>query len=217
MNINPIILNTNKSYSTVQLGTRTFDSFPSEAEFITMIRQDLAEAIAAYEEFIKPYIEAWRKDRKEQALASTINSATKYAENKWKTEKRRNQYITDELAKVEEKYSTMKPIGGDITFFDFDPNCGTSMGIPSDCIITAKSTDESLKRAYKYLAESKFIQYSRGWSFEYETSTSIMTSSFRPSIKPIVSDEIAAEINKGVESLTNSVNSFYANTKYWGD
>lgn len=217
------IVNTCDNYSTVILAKRSIDcSIITKEEFIAALTEDINAAVASFNEVSVPkqieYLTKRNKENIEAKRAVTITRAIAYAEKKWKTEKRRNQYINDVIADLESRISNYEPHPSGLDFFDMNGNCDTTMGISSNCIISVnRFNNESLGRCYDTLLDTCYFKKAIGWQFEYEANNLTYGSSFRPSIKLLFDGETTNEITKSKNSLNKAVFNFYKNTDCPGD
>ena len=116
------ILNANSSYPTVVLISVEMNcSSITEDEFIDTIKKCLVEANKEYKELVVPKYKEFITEQYINNLEFSLKRAKTYAESKWKTEKRRNQYIEEVKTNVKKDYdnrlSKLENIS--IDFFDF--------------------------------------------------------------------------------------------------
>lgn len=217
------ISNIRCNYADFTLSTRSVDcSTITREDFIKMLMADIKEADATYKEISIPrqieigrarYAENVEKNRKR-----TLERAEKYAISKWKTEKRRNQHMQEVIAKLESDVKEYKPMISDLSFLDFNGNCGTTMGINCNCVISLKElSDERLGICFDSLLKTKYFRMASGWLIGYEGDAESYRSCFRPYIKLTFDEKTTKEVKEAQDSLTRSVMNFYANTNYWGD
>lgn len=181
----------------------------SEENFVKFIKEDFKKAVDEYTNVVKPYNEK----RIAELIERDVNLAIKFAEKKWKTEKKRNEYVENIRKNAEQKKWYVE--NPERIFFDFKPT--PAMGISSNCIIDKSSSDDTLKRAYEELKKDKYFTRGKGWAFKYETSDEKNPYSFRPWIDVLLSDNDKEEQKRDEENLTKAVEDFYKDTKYWGD
>ena len=82
------------------LVTRMIDcSKITEQEFISAMTEDVNNAVEIYKSIFWPIEEQYHASNVERQKKSIANIAKQYAEKKWKTEKKRQQYIDAQLAK----------------------------------------------------------------------------------------------------------------------
>ena len=177
---------------------------------------DFLEAEEKYNDLYIPEWEAAKVKNFFQNLTWARNRATKFAEKKWKTEKKRTAYIESEVAKARKEYK-MSDFYYDLSFFDFDVNPG-KMGISGDCCISYKElTPTKLGRCFEAVKDNKYFKKANGWKFTYEASNNSHQVCFRPHIELIVDAETEAQMKKDADDLTESVRNFYKGCTYWGD
>ena len=214
------ILNANSSYPTVVLTSVEINcSSITEDEFIDTIKKYLAEANKAYKELVVPKYKEFITEQYINNLEFSLKRAKTYAENKWKTEKRRNQYIEEVKANAKKDYdnrlSKLENIS--IDFFDFDGNCGTVNGINSNCIIRNDVTDKQLKACFNTLQATRYFNKAIGLEFKYDANQRTYTYSFRPSIELVLPEEVEKVAVKERENLEKCISSFYSSNNYTGD
>lgn len=214
------ILNNNSSYPTVVLTSVEMDCCSiTESEFIDTVKKYLVEANKEYKDLVTPKCKEFIAKEYVRDLELSIKKAKAYSESKWKTEKRRNQYIEEVKAKVKKDYekslSELENIS--IDFFDFDGNCDTTGAINSNCIIRNNVTDEQLKNCYRVLKTTKYFNKAIGLKFVYKADSRTYTYLFRPSIKLILPEEIKKVAEKERKNFENCVSNFYSLNNYTGD
>ena len=214
------ILNANSSYPTVVLTSVEMNcSSITESEFIDTINKCLAEANKEYKELVVPKYKKFITEQYINNLEFSLKRAKTYAESKWKTEKRRNQYIEEVKANAKKDYdnrlSKLENIS--IDFFDFDGNCGTINGINSNCIIINDVTDKQLKACFNTLQATRYFNKAIGLEFKYDANQRTYTYSFRPSIELVLPEEVEKVAVKERENLEKCISSFYSSNNYTGD
>jgi len=205
------------TYRWITLTSRNIDcSKITVDEFISAMFSDFLEAQEKYNELYIPEWEAYKVKSFNDRMVWVRNWATKIAEKKWKTEKKRNAFIEKEVEKARKEYK----IDGfyyDLSFFDFKVNPG-EMGLSSDCCISYKElTPNKLRRCYEAVKDNKYFKQAHGWKLTYEASDNSYKVCFRPHIELIVDADVEAQMKHDEEVLTNAVNEFYKGCKYWGD
>jgi hypothetical protein len=203
----------NSDYVTVTLVRReNLDlSSISKEDFIKFILEDYKKAVEEYDNIIKPLNDKRRK----QLIERDVNIAIKFAEKKWKTEKKRNEYVENIRKNAEAKEWYMDK--ADRIFFDCKPDKG-DIGINQDCIFDKNTNEKQLERAYDILIKSKYFKKGTGWAFKYDAnSKDHLYYSFRPYIDILLNESDRAEQKRDEETLNKSVENFYKNTNYWGD
>lgn len=206
-----------KDYHTVILTSRNIDCSTITAdEFIGAMFSDFLEAQEKYNDLYIPEWEAYKVKSFNDRMVWVRNWATKIAEKKWKTEKKRNAFIEKEVEKARKEYK-IDSFYYDLAFFDFDVNPG-EMGISGACSISYKElTPVNLRRCYEAVKDNKYFKKAMGWKLTYEASNNSHKVCFRPHIELIVDNETAAKMKEDEENLTKAVNEFYKDCKYWGD
>lgn len=204
-------------YRTIILTSRNINcSNITSEQFIRAMFSDFLEAEEKYNDLYIPEWEAAKVKSFFQNITWARNRATKFAEKKWKTEKKRTAYIESEVAKARKEYK-MSDFYYDLSFFDFDVNPG-KMGISNDCCISYKElTPAKLGRCFEAVKNNKYFKKASGWQLTYEASNDSHRVCFRPHIKLIVDGETEAQMKKDAADLTESVRKFYEGCHYWGD
>ena len=204
-------------YRTITLTTRNINcSTITAEEFIRAMFSDFLEAQEKYNDLYIPEWQAYKVKSVNDRMVWVRNWATKIAEKKWKTEKKRTAFIEKEVEKARKEYK-IDSFYYDLSFFDFDVNPG-EMGISGDCCISYKElTPANLRRCYEAVKDNKYFKKATGWKLTYEASNNSHQVCFRPHIELIVDTETAAQMKKDADDLTASVNNFYKNCTYWGD
>lgn len=191
----------------------------TESEFIDIIKKYLTKANKEYKDLVIPKYREFITEQYANNLEFSIDKAKTYAENKWKTEKRRNQYIEEVKENIKKDYNNRlaQLENVSIDFFDFDGNCGTVNGINSDCIIEINITDEHLKNCYKALQTTKYFNKAIGLEFKYGANPRTYEYLFRPYIDLILPEEVKKVLVKERENLEKYISSFYNSNNYTGD
>lgn len=215
-------------YRTIVLKKRTDLNLTSldKKEFVKMMYDDYKEACKEAENLLNKEHE----DSKEERVAKVRAAAEKYAAAKWKTEKRRQQYIDTAVAN---ETSKERQYWGDVTSFDFDLSFGRENG--GSVVIRDKygeSAKKTIERIYDTLSVEKnkrndgseydnygnsFWKDATGWAFKYTAHKNSYTSAFRPWVDLILSDTKKEEIKQNEYHLAKAINDFYSGTNYWGD
>lgn len=188
----------------------------TEDEFVRMMFSDILEAEETYNKLYCPDYVASIVRRYEYILRSTRDRAIKYAEKKWKTDKKRNEYITNEVANAKKNFN-IDSYYDDLSFFDFDVHPETN-GLSGDCCISInRMTFDTLRRCFNSVKDNYYFKNSLGWKLEYKCNETNHSVSFRPHINLIMPEDVEAKYHKAEEDLTESVRKFYEGCTYWGD
>ena len=184
----------------------------SKEKFVKMISEDLNTAIEEYSKIVKPL----NDERLKEFVEREVEMATKFAEKKWKTQKKRDEYIENARKNAQDKKWYLEDPKR--IFFDFKPDKG-NMGIPAVCILKANSDENQLGRCYDEIKNSKYFKNATGWAFKYESHSKekITTYAFRPYVDLLLDETSREEQKREEENLTKAVQSFYSNSNYWGD
>lgn len=204
-------------YRTITLISRNINcSNITVDEFISAMFSDFIEAEEKYNEIYIPEWEATKVNNFERNIEYVRKRASVFAENKWKTEKKRTSYIEAEVNKARKEYK-WDSFYYDLSFFDFDVNPGKN-GISYDCCISYRElTPSKLHRCFDNVKNNKYFKKATGWKFTYEASENSYRVAFRPHINLIVDEETAAQMKKDADDLTESVRKFYEGCTYFGD
>jgi len=208
-----IIKNNYKNYCVVTLVRREVDCKSiSKEDFVKFIKEDLQKAVNEYTEIVKPYNEARIKSH----IDIEVKHAIVFAEKKWKTQKKRDEYIANVKKNAENQKLYLEDPKK--IFFDFQPNKG-DMGINYDCILRVNDSDEKLAKCYDEVKSSKYFNKATGWAFKYESSSKDKPStySFRPYVDLLLDESTRAEQKRDEEMLNKAIEDFYKNSNYWGD
>lgn len=188
------------------LVTRTVEcSNLTKEQFVEMMMEDLRNSVIKSEEVFKPFEEAIHNTNMTDIRKYVENRARNFASNKWKTEKRREKYVADELAKVNSHPFIFHPV----SFFDFNVEPGSN-GISDNCILNVNSTEEHLGRCFEAIRNNRYFLAATGWEL-------VENRSFRSKIKLILSPEIEAAYRGETEALNKAMDEFYKNTNFYGD
>lgn len=178
----------------------------SKEDYTRMMVEDLKEADRLYREENKQY----DKDSYERQLAWQKKKFTEYAEKKWKTDKRRQQYIETAMKNLK-----LQPRESKITLVDI--NSVHPGIISSNPQIYFSNLEESTAQSYELIKNSDIFREATGWKIKYEAPNNTMRMSFRPYVYFIVSDSKRKELEDEEKRLADSIRDFYKDTKYWGD
>lgn len=177
----------------------------TKEQFVTMMMEDLKNAPIKSEEIFRPELEAEFYNNQKRHLEYIEQRAWEFANRKWKTEKRRTQYVNEMIAKEQVKTYDFSPV----SFFDFKLN-PFSNGISDNCILRVNTTEEKLGRCFDEITNNKYWITATGWQLIEERN-------FRSQIKLIMPDEMNELYRKEEEGLANAIANFYAGSNYWGD
>lgn len=177
----------------------------TKEQFVTMMMEDLKKAPIKSEEIFRPELEAEFYHNQELHLEYVEKRAREFASKKWKTDKRREQYVMEILEKEQRKRYEFNAV----SFFDFKLN-PFSNGISDNCILRVNTTEEKLGRCFDEITNNKYWITATGWQLIEERN-------FRSQIKLIMPDEMNELYRKEEEGLANAIANFYAGSNYWGD
>lgn len=188
------------------LVTRTVNcSELSKEQFISMMMEDLRNSVLKSEETFRQFEEERYNNNLEQYRKSVEARAIKFAESKWKTEKKRAQYVANAIASIKIAPFEYRPV----SFFDFDLN-PYSNGISSCCILDVDATEAQLGRCFEEIANNKYFVKGLGWHL-------VENRSFRPFIQLILPEEMEQMFKDEEAGLAKAISDFYKDAKYFGD
>ena len=203
-------------YRNIVLVTRNTEcgNLTSE-EFVKMMFNDVHEAVDKYDDMYMPeHVEKKIKFVNDR-IAVTERCAKAYAEKKWKTEKKRIEYVTKEVCATRKMMSDrFSRYYCGITFFDFDVNPGSN-GLSRNCCFSLSTlTPEALVRCFNEVKDNKYFKAAHGWTLEYEASENSYRNLFRPQVKLIVDTDVEAQMKADAKALADSIAGFYRNCSY---
>lgn len=177
----------------------------TKEQFVTMMMEDLKNSVIKSEEIFRPELEAQFYHNQEQHREYVEKRAREYACKKWKTDKKRDQYVLDVLSKEKTNVFEFRPV----SYFDFKLNPSDNY-ISDSCILRVNTTEDKLERCFDMIKDNKYFLSAIGWELIEERS-------FRSQIKLIMPEEMNEMYRKEEEGLAKAIASFYANSNYWGD
>lgn len=177
----------------------------TKEQFVTMMMEDLKNSVIKSEEIFRPELEAQFYHNQEQHREYVEKQAREYACKKWKTDKKRDQYVLDVLSKEKTNEFQFYPV----SFFDFKLNPSENY-ISGSCVLNVDSSEEKLERCYDMIKDNKYFLSATGWELIEERWS-------RSKIKLIMPDEMNEMYRKEKESLAEEISRFYADCKYCGD
>ena len=177
----------------------------TKEQFVTMMMEDLKNSVIKSEEIFRPELEAQFYHNQEQHREYVEKRAREYACKKWKTDKKRDQYVLEVLSKEKTNVFEFRPV----SYFDFKLNPHENY-ISGSCVLDVDTTPEKLGRCFDAIKDNKYFLSAIGWELIEERN-------FRPQIKLIMSDEMNEMYRKEEEGLANAIAKFYAGSNYWGD
>lgn len=201
----------------ITLVTRNIDcSNITVEQFISAMFSDFLEAEEKYNDLYVPEWETSKVKSFERHMKWARERAIKFAEKKWKTEKRRNLYITKEVENARKNYN-WPTFYYSLSFFDFDCNPGDN-GLSGNCCISYRElTPRALERCFDEVKDNKYFKKAHGWMLTYNACEGSYQNNSRPQIKLIVDSETEAQMKKDAQDLADSIREFYKDCHYWGD
>lgn len=177
----------------------------TKEQFVAMMMEDLKNSVIKSEEIFRPELEAQFYHNQEQHREYVEQRAREYACKKWKTDKKRDQYVLDVLSKEKTNVFEFRPV----SFFDFKLNPSDNY-ISDSCVLTVNTTEDKLGRCFDMIKDNKYFLSATGWELIEERS-------FRSQIKLIMPEEMNEMYRQEEEGLAKAIASFYAGSNYWGD
>lgn len=198
----------------------------SESDFVKIMKSSLEECNNFYKEFVLPKYEKYLFKTSEKTIADIVLSAKEYANNRWKTAKRRLKYVEDEKAEIErfckKSYFHAMDEHGEL-YFGLDGNCGTTVSGKTQ-VFKLNCTDEELIESYRILLKSKFFTKAIGLRFTYEVSNDfaneeIYVTAGRGKIKLIFPKDVEEIVENEKNKLLKEMSHYYGcgSGKYTGD
>lgn len=210
------IININGRYSDFVIARRSINCATiTREEFIEALIADAKDAIKSYNDNAVPvekeFLNKRHADYAKKERENIISKATAFANAKWKTEKRRNQYIENAISEFDAKNEKFTPLISNLGFFDMDGNCGTTMYVNNKCILDESSFNypERIGICYDTLLNTNYFKKAIGWQFKYCGTTYSYTATFRPVIELLFDEETSKEIKKMQDLQGGSVNRYY--------
>lgn len=183
----------------------------SKDEFVKMMLVDMSQAKKNYDD--AHYHEALERHNKyiTEKLERDKLKAIEYAYKKWKTEKKRNEYVNKMMVESENKSENIKFHYNTVTFFDFDFNPGDN-GISGNCVVNIEkdvaTTTRALECCFNEIKDNKYFKEAFGWK---------LINSSRPYVELILPTEFEKMFHDEKKALVESIIKFYENTYYFGD
>lgn len=177
----------------------------TKEQFVEMMMEDLRNAVIKSEEVFKPFEEALHNTHMADIRKYVENRARNFASNKWKTEKRREKYVADELAKVDSHPFIFRPV----SFFDFNVEPGSN-GISDDCVLSVNAIAEDLGRCFEEIRSNKYFLAATGWNL-------VESRSFRSKLMLILPENMEEMYRNEIEDLNKAMDEFYKCTPFYRD
>ena len=206
------------------LETRVNTTNLSRTDFIRIMHENLIRANTEHRTLADPESIQRQKNWEQSKIETTIKYATQFAEKKWKTEKKRNEYVDakvkeawDEIDEDRKKFEERLPRTNNL-FFDFEPK--PDQGIPGACVLNYDASDEHIGRCYDELTKYDWWTKAKGWSMKYTCTKTSVHADFRPWIEYILDDETRAEWKAQQKAIDSAIIAYYASKKsgeYVGD
>lgn len=210
------ITNINGRYADFIIARRSINCATiTREEFIEALIADAKDAFKSYNDNAVPVEKDFLNNRHAESVKKEreiiISKATAFANAKWKTEKKRNQYIENAISEFDAKNEKYTPRISNLGFFDMDGNCGMSMYVNNNCILDESSFNypERIGMCYDTLLKTNYFKKAIGWQFKYRGTTYSYTATFRPVIELLFDEETSKEIKKMQDMQDELVNKRY--------
>lgn len=181
--------------------------------FIKYLRRDILKAVELWDKKHLPEYKIGLANSFVEGIERVRTRATKEAEERYKTERKRTEYINECLANY--ITSASKELNecsryNAITFFDIDLEPWTN-SINGHCILNVNNlSDEKLEACWNAIKDNVYFKEAEGWRFEYDGCC-------RPQIKLQLPKNIQKQFDAEEEGLNRAIDNFYKGCKYWGD
>ena len=170
------------------------------SEFVKLMTESVNEACQKYHDIFYPEEFARFNEYNEHYKETTIKNAKMIAEKKWKTEKRRQQYIDEKMKECLDYLSTREFKFWAISFFDFDVEPGNN-GISDNCIIECNNPGK-LVRTFEKIKDNKYFRGANGWQL-------IDVRHSRPYVKLLLPETLENEYKAERKALYEDIANFY--------
>lgn len=173
----------------------------TEDEFVKLMGEDLKEAFRVYEHARTPE----RAIHKAKAIEREMEYAKIYAEHKWKTQKKRDEYMAEFKVNIEKRYADYGKTSS--MSFNFKPEVGDC--IPTVCILDQNSDERQLRRCFGELTKGRWWKKGTGWAFKYEAGKNDLAYHCNPWIELIMNESDTAQRRKEQERLNVGIAAYY--------
>lgn len=204
--------------------TRVDTKSLSKEDFVKLMHENLTHANEMYREIAVPEAIERQNNTEKRSIEWAVKCATEYAERKWKTEKKRREYIDAQLAgarvrnaenrkKFEEQLGRLYNL-----FFDFSPKPG--QGLPGWCVLNYDASDDFLRNCYDELTKCEWWGKAQGWVMKYECGNTSVHADSRPWIEYIFDEETDAAWHGKQKAIDDDIMAYYNSKKsgeYVGD
>lgn len=172
--------------------------------FAELMIEDMIKAKAVFLEQFEP-LERQKYDADTVAMkARRLKMAQEEAARRWKTEKRRNTYVEEQMAKF-------SPWPYKPTEFDYlKMNLSPYWSFTSNGVSYNHMEREDLMKLFNEIKLEHFFNIAKGWSFKYNDD-------HHPSIDLILDDEAKAEWHQISINIATSITEYYDTSHYTGD
>lgn len=175
----------------------------SKADFISYMFDDLTEAESIYTNEMKKLSAEKLQKYKEKMKEKFIE----YAEKKWKTEKKRNEYISTMLSNIDKRDNYVDTL----SYVDLE--------LKHDrlTIRINDSLKKTLSDYYSKISSDELFKKAKGWAVKYEASKETLQNAFRPYIYLILDENTRKQVEDDKAKHAENIMKFYSDEKYWGD
>jgi len=175
-----------------------------EQTFVKLMKDDIKEAQKIFTKTMIPLIGQREKKNHEHWFDWVMRNAKDYAEKKWKTDKRRQEYYTSEIKKFNDKYNSM-----DIRKAFID-SMHYNFGTDSYCqhVLDLNSLDANLRHMWK--ENEHIFEACGGWMFLIDTAKGDMAYNFGIYIDVILDDDAYKARQAGRDAHDKAIADYYA-------
>lgn len=170
-------------------------------QFVEMMWEDLENALDEY----KNLNHGEAIERHKEYVERRVKEAEAFAAKKWKTDKRRQEYIDRAKFNAENDTWHLREKG---IAFDFHP--GVDNGIPGVCILSPTNvTEQQLKACFDKVSAAKWWKKGTGWALKYKCAKDSFRNSFRGEVVLLMDESSTAERKQEQKSLDNAIQAWY--------
>lgn len=183
--------------------------------FIEMMKEDIETVRKIYAKEMIPLVLKREQRDRENRIQWTLDHAKKYAEAKWKTDKRRQQHYIDELKAFEKTHNSLNirdAFVNNYILYNFSDSNLTSSSISMDNL--------DFQLSYMWDKEHHIFETCGGWMFLIDTDKKDITRNFGIYIDVILDDESYKKRQDARRRSDAAVADYYASKgpgEYTGD
>lgn len=181
--------------------------------FIKLLRNSILTACKTFENIHRPLCVVKATEYFLSSYDNMLNKTKEIAKVKYKTEKKQQEYINNQMMNYSIERASYIANGGNfhpIDFFDFDVNPGIN-GISNDCILNVYNlTNDKLRKCWERIKDNEYFKVAEGIKFEYNGTG-------RPQILLILSKDYQKKFDEDRNGISTQISDLYSNTHYCGD